>query len=70
MIVLAYLIETYIFEGLPIKLANIVACAVCFWQVWLMLENESYCNNARWAIFAQRALLTKREGILILTCTN
>lgn len=61
LIVLAYLVETYIFEGLPIKLTNIVAGAVCFWQVWSMLENESSCNNARWAKIAQRILVDKTE---------
>lgn len=61
LIVLAYLIETYIFEGLPVKLTNIVAGAVCFWQVWSMLENESSCNNARWAKIAQRILVDKTE---------
>lgn len=61
LIVLAYLIETYIFEGLPVKLTNVVAGAVCFWQVWSMLENESSCNNARWAKIAQRILVDKTE---------
>ena len=57
--VLAYLMETYIFEGLPVKLANIVAGAVCFWQFWSMLENESSCNDAKWAKIAQRILVDK-----------
>ena len=59
--VLAFLIENYIFEGLPVKLANIVAGAVCFWQIWSMLENESSCNNAKWAKIAQRILVDKTE---------
>ena len=59
--VLAFLIETYIFEGLPVKLANIVAGAVCFWQVWSMVENESSCNDAKWAKIAQRILVDKTE---------
>ena len=59
--VLAFLIETYIFEGLPVKLANLVAGAVCFWQVWSMLENESSCNDAKWAKIAQRILVDKTE---------
>lgn len=59
--VLAFLIETYIFEGLPVKLANIVAGAVCFWQIWSMLENESSCNDAKWAKIAQRILVDKTE---------
>ena len=59
--VLAFLIENFIFEGLPIKLANIVAGAVCFWQIWSMLENESSCNEAKWAKIAQRILVDKTE---------
>ncbi len=61
LIVLAFLIETYIFEGLPVRLSNIVAGAVCFWQVWSMLENESSCNDAHWAKIAQRILVDKTE---------
>lgn len=59
--VLAFLIENFIFEGLPVKLANIVAGAVCFWQIWSMLENESSCNNAKWAKIAQRIMVDKTE---------
>ena len=59
--ILAFLIERYIFEGLPVKLANIVAGAVCFWQVWSMLENESSCNDAKWAKIAQRIMVDKTE---------
>lgn len=61
LIVLAYLIEMFIFEGLPIKLTNIAAGAVCFWQVWSMLENESSCNDARWAKVAQSVMIDKTE---------
>lgn len=61
LIILAYLIEAFIFEGLPIKLTNIAAGAVCFWQVWSMLENESSCNNARWAKVAQSVMVDKAE---------
>ena len=59
--ILAYLVQTHILEGLPIKLPNIVAAAVCFWQVWSMLENESSCNDAKWAKIAQRILVDKTE---------
>lgn len=61
LIILAYLIETFIFEGLPIRLANIAAGAVCFWQVWSILENESSCNNAKWAKVAQSVMVDKTE---------
>jgi len=61
LILLVFLIENFIFEGLHVKLSNIVAGAVCFWQIWSMLENESSCNDARWAKIAQRILVDKTE---------
>ena len=59
--VLAHLIDLYIFPDLSLRLPNIVAGAVCFWQVWSMLENESSCNDARWARVAQRVMVDKTE---------
>ena len=61
LIILVALIETYILEELPVKLDNIVAGAVCFWQIWSMLENESSCNDAKWAKIAQRIMVDKTE---------
>lgn len=61
LIILVYHIDNIIFEDLSVKLANIVAGAVCFWQIWSMLENEASCNNAKWAKFAQRILVDKTE---------
>lgn len=58
--VLAFLIDHYICMD-SFRLANIVAGAVCFWQVWSMLENESSCNDARWARIAQKILVDKTE---------
>lgn len=59
--VLAHLIDLYIFPDLSLRLPNVVAGAVCFWQVWSMLENESSCNDARWAKVAQRVMVDKTE---------
>ena len=59
LIILAFMIETYIFEGLQIKLTNISAGAVCFWQLWSMLENESSCSDERWAKVLQKVLVDK-----------
>ena len=61
LIILAFLIESYIFERTPIKLTNIVAGAVCFWQIWSMLENESSCNDSKWAKIAQKVMIDKTE---------
>ena len=59
LIILAFLIETYIFEGLQIRLTNITAGAVCFWQLWSMLENESSCSDEKWARVLQKVLVDK-----------
>ena len=61
LIILSFLIETFIFEGLQIKLSNIAAGTVCFWQLWSMLENESSCSDERWAKVLQKVLVDKTE---------
>nr|DAR05541.1 MAG TPA: holin [Caudoviricetes sp.] len=61
LIVLSFLIDLYIFPDWTFRLPNIVAGAVCFWQVWSILENESSCNDARWAKIAQRIMVDKTE---------
>ena len=61
LIILSSLIETFIFEGADVKLTNITAGAVCFWQLWSMLENESSCSNERWAKVLQKVLVDKTE---------
>lgn len=60
-IVLAFLIDQHIFPDFTLLLPNIIAGAVCFWQMWSMLENESSCNDAKWAIVAQRIMVDKTE---------
>ena len=59
--ILAFLIEKFIFPDFKLLLPNMVAGAVCFWQIWSMLENESSCNDAHWAKIAQRILIDKTE---------
>ena len=61
MIVLAFLVDNHIFPDYHLLLPNIIAGAVCFWQMWSMLENESSCNDAKWAIIAQRIMVDKTE---------
>lgn len=58
-ILLAHLIQITIIDGLPFNVTKFVAGAVCFWQIWSMLENESSCNDAKWAEIAQRFLVDK-----------
>ena len=59
LIILSFLMEKFIFEGLQIKLVNITSGAVCFWQLWSMLENESSCSNEKWARVLQKVLVDK-----------
>lgn len=61
LIILTFLIDKYIIVNWDVALPNIVAGAVCFWQIWSMLENESSCNNAQWARIAQRIMVNKAE---------
>lgn len=62
LLVLVHLIDAYIVPGqFTLALPNIVAGAVCFWQIWSMLENESSCNDAKWAKIAQRIMVDKTE---------
>ena len=59
LIVMAFLIQRHITDGIPVDLAKVAAGAVCFWQLWSILENESSCNGARWARVLQRVLVDK-----------
>ena len=59
LIIIAYFIELYITSGLPIDLTKVAAGAICFWQLWSILENESSCNGSRWAKLLQKVLVDK-----------
>lgn len=59
LIIMAYLISRHITDGIPIDLTKVAAGAICFWQIWSILENESSCNGARWAKVAQKILVDK-----------
>lgn len=59
LIVMAYLIQAYIVTGFGIDLAKVAAGAICFWQLWSILENESSCNGAKWAKVVQKILVDK-----------
>lgn len=53
--------EVHIFTDVNVPLTKIAAGAVCFWQIWSMLENESSCNDAKWARLAQKIMVDKTE---------
>lgn len=59
--ILVHLIDVMVFPEIALHLPQVVAGAVCFWQVWSMLENESSCNDANWAKIAQRIMVDKTE---------
>lgn len=59
--ILVHLIDVMVFPEVSLHLPQIVAGMVCFWQIWSMLENESSCNDAKWAKIAQRIMVDKTE---------
>lgn len=59
LIIMAFLIQRHITDGMPIDLTKIAAGAICFWQIWSILENESSCNGAKWAKTMQKILVDK-----------
>lgn len=61
LIIMAFLIQTHITDGLPMDLTKVAAGAICFWQIWSILENESSCNGAKWAKLLQRIVVDKTE---------
>jgi len=60
-IVLAFFIQKHIIGISYIDLTKIVAGSIIGWQVWSILENESSCNDAKWAILAQKIMVDKTE---------
>ena len=61
LIILVHLVEIYIANSLPFSITKSVAGGICFWQFWSILENESSCNNAKWAKVMQKYLIDKTE---------
>lgn len=67
LIVLAFLIERHITQGaVGVDLTKVAAGAICFWQIWSIVENESSCNGARWAQVARRFFVDKTKRHLDL----
>jgi hypothetical protein len=60
-LLLAHQIDTVLLGAEQVSCIKFVASAICFWQAWSILENESSCNDARWARIAQRWLIDKTE---------
>jgi hypothetical protein len=61
-IILAYLVEHWVFVHMSIPLSYIVTGVVCFEQAWSILENESSCrpeSESRFWRFLQRIMIDK-----------
>lgn len=61
LVILVYCIEQIVFEGMHLRLANIVSGAICFSQIWSILENESSQRNSKWARILQKVMVDKSE---------
>lgn len=59
LIIMAFMIQRYITDAWPIDLTKVAAGAICFWQLWSILENESSCNGSKWAKTLQKILVDK-----------
>lgn len=62
LVILAYLVEHWVFIHIQIHLSYIVTGAICFEQAWSILENESSCrpnNESRLFRFLKRLLVDK-----------
>lgn len=59
LIIMAFLMGRHITDGIPIDLTKVAAGAICFWQLWSILENESSCTDSRWARLLQKILVDK-----------
>lgn len=57
--VLGWLIDTKIYPFVDLYLANFISGGFCLVQLLSVLENESSCNNARWAKVLQKVLVNK-----------
>lgn len=60
-IILSAAIEQNILKNTNIPLTQIVAGAICFIQVWSILENMSSCNDKPFARLCQRIMVDKTE---------
>jgi len=60
-LLLAFWTQQHLFEGMNIRLPQIFAGIVIFWQLLSILENESSCNGKRWAKVLQKILIDKTE---------
>lgn len=58
-LLVAYGIETVVFEDGSVPVLRFAAGAVCFWQLISILENEATASDAAWASTLRRFLIDK-----------
>lgn len=64
LIILAYLVEHWVFKHVAIPLSYVITGVICFEQAWSMLENESSCrdeNESRFWKLLQKIMVDKTE---------
>lgn len=64
LILLAYLVEHWVFIHVQVPLSYIVAGVICFEQAWSIMENESSCRNeseSRFWRMLQKIMIDKTE---------
>lgn len=64
LILLAYLVEHWVFVHVSIPLSYIVTGVICFEQAWSILENESSCRSeadSRFWRLLQKVMIDKTE---------
>ena len=64
LIILAYLVEHWVFVHMDVHLSYIVAGIICFEQAWSILENESSCRGEKEGMFwrlLQKIMIDKTE---------
>jgi len=64
LIILAYLVEHWVFVYMDVPLSYIVAGIICFEQAWSILENESSCRSEKDGMFwrlLQKIMIDKTE---------
>jgi len=64
LIILAYLVEHWVFVNMDVPLSYIVAGIICFEQAWSILENESSCRGEKEGMFwklLQKIMIDKTE---------
>lgn len=62
--------QLHITSDTSVDLTKIAAGAICFWQIWSILENESSCSDAKWAKIAQKILVDKTSRHLNIDLTD